>query len=111
MKRRTQSYLAGFAVLPAAIALAATPVARAQADAAQALTLQNLERMALERNPAIGQARAAVNAAAGRAKQAGLYPNPIVGAVGEEISAVRLFAAANSASDSSSESSPPESSV
>lgn len=86
MKRPTQSILAMFAILPAAIALFGAPAARAQADAAQALTLQDLERMALERNPAIGQARSAVNAAAGRAKQAGFYPNPILSAVGEEIS-------------------------
>ena len=86
MKQPTQLILTMLAALPAAIALFGAPAARAQADAAQALTLQDLERMALERNPTIGQARAAVNAAAGRAKQAGLYPNPIVSAVGEEIS-------------------------
>ncbi|HEY9250682.1 MAG TPA: TolC family protein [Rariglobus sp.] len=62
--------LAGLAILPAA---------------AQTITLAELERRALERNPAIGQAKAAVRAAAGRAKQAGLYPNPVLFAVGEEI--------------------------
>lgn len=82
MKRRTQLFLTGLA----AIALAVTPIAGAQTDAAQGLTLHDLERMALERNPTIGQARAAVNAAAGRTKQAGLYPNPTVSVVGEEIS-------------------------
>lgn len=54
---------------------------------AESLTLQDLERMALERNPTIGQAKADVDAAAGRVKQAGLYPNPVLSAVGEEISA------------------------
>jgi outer membrane protein, heavy metal efflux system len=49
------------------------------------LTLQELERRALEHNPTLAQAQAAVGAAAGRAKQAGLYPNPRVGVVGEEI--------------------------
>ena len=52
---------------------------------AQTLTLEDLERRAIEQNPTIGQARADVKAAAGMAKQAGLYPNPIVSAVGEEI--------------------------
>lgn len=50
-----------------------------------AITLEELERRAIDRNPTIGQARAAVSAAAGLAKQAGLYPNPTVSAVGEEI--------------------------
>lgn len=48
------------------------------------VTLDDLERKALERNPTIGQANADVNAAAGLAKQAGLYPNPVFSAVGEE---------------------------
>jgi outer membrane protein TolC len=47
------------------------------------LTLADLERMALERNPTIGQTQADVRAAAGRAQQAGLYPNPTVSAVGD----------------------------
>ena len=50
------------------------------------VTLEDLERMALERNPTIGQAKADVDAAAGLAKQAGLYPNPVFSAVGEEVS-------------------------
>ena len=50
------------------------------------LTLEELERMALANNPTLKQATAAIAAAAGRAKQAGLYPNPTVSAVGEEIS-------------------------
>jgi len=54
-------------------------------EPAQPVTLADLERMALELNPTIGQAQADVNAAAGLAKQAGLYPNPVISAVGEEI--------------------------
>jgi cobalt-zinc-cadmium efflux system outer membrane protein len=50
------------------------------------LLLEDLERLALEHNPTIGQARADIAAAVGLAKQAGLYPNPVVSAVGEEIS-------------------------
>ncbi len=55
------------------------------ATAQSALTLADLEKMALERNPTVGQAQADVKAAAGRAQQAGLYPNPTVSAVGEHI--------------------------
>jgi cobalt-zinc-cadmium efflux system outer membrane protein len=51
----------------------------------QPLRLPDLERMALEKNPAIAQAAARVRAAAGRVRQAGLYPNPMVGATGDEI--------------------------
>lgn len=61
---------------PASLAQSVTPT----------LTLAELERMALERNPTIGQAKAAVDAAAGRVKQAGLYPNPVISAIGEEMS-------------------------
>lgn len=50
------------------------------------LRLEDLERLALANNPTIRQAAVAVQAAAGRAKQAGLYPNPTLSVVGEEIS-------------------------
>lgn len=67
-----------------ALLLVAPMLAIAQ-EPAQPVTLADLERMALELNPTIGQAQADVNAAAGLAKQAGLYPNPVISAVGEEI--------------------------
>jgi cobalt-zinc-cadmium efflux system outer membrane protein len=43
--------------------------------------------MALQNNPTIGQAEAAIRAAEGRRVQAGLMPNPIIGYLGEELSA------------------------
>ena len=52
------------------------------------LRLEDLERMALEANPTIGQARTLVDSAAGRAQQAGLWPNPSFGANGEHVSKV-----------------------
>ena len=52
------------------------------------LSLDDLERMALGANPLIGQAKALVDAAAGRAQQAGLWPNPSFGANGEHVSRV-----------------------
>jgi cobalt-zinc-cadmium efflux system outer membrane protein len=41
--------------------------------------LEDLEAMALQRNPTLAQAEAAVRAAEGRQRQAGLFPNPIAG--------------------------------
>jgi hypothetical protein len=43
------------------------------------LKLEDLEAMALQRNPTLAQAEAAVRAAAGRQRQAGLFPNPVAG--------------------------------
>ncbi len=50
------------------------------------LRLADLERMALDNNPTIAQAAAGIRAAEGRTLQAGLYPNPIMGYIGAEIS-------------------------
>ena len=51
-----------------------------------ALGLAELERMALENNPTLPQAVSDIEAAKGRAKQAGLLPNPTIGYTGTEIS-------------------------
>src|SRR5262245_61851274 len=70
----------------AALAIVAiSHTADAQAPRAP-LSLADLEKMALDRNPSLGQAKASVDAAAGRVTQAGLYPNPVVSGVGDEIS-------------------------
>jgi cobalt-zinc-cadmium efflux system outer membrane protein len=55
------------------------------APAAAALSLADLEQMALQRNPTLAQAAAAVGASRGKALQAGLYPNPTIGYAGEQI--------------------------
>jgi cobalt-zinc-cadmium efflux system outer membrane protein len=49
------------------------------------VTLEQLQQMALASNPTLRQAKAGVRAAAGRTRQAGLWPNPTLGYVGEEI--------------------------
>src|SRR5262245_43506350 len=49
------------------------------------LTLAQLERRALDRNPTLNQADAAVDIARGRRRQAGLYPNPTLHYHGEEV--------------------------
>jgi cobalt-zinc-cadmium efflux system outer membrane protein len=48
------------------------------------VTLADLEQMALKNNPTLGQAEAQIRSAEGHRRQAGLYPNPIVGYRGEE---------------------------
>jgi outer membrane protein, heavy metal efflux system len=58
------------------------------APAATALSLADLEQMALQRNPTLAQAAAAVGASRGKALQAGLYPNPTIGYAGEQIGIV-----------------------
>ncbi|MFL5243804.1 MAG: TolC family protein [Gemmataceae bacterium] len=51
------------------------------------LNLPALEQLALERNPTLLQTGANIEAAQGRAQQAGLYPNPTVGYSAERIGA------------------------
>ena len=73
--------------LSAALVLVSLVSARAQEAAAETprLRLEDLERMALAANPTIAQAAAAVKAAEGRRRQAGLLPNPVIGYRGEEL--------------------------
>ncbi len=54
-------------------------------SAAPEFTLDQLQKIALANNPTLGQAQAEVRAAAGRTRQAGLWPNPSIGYTGEEI--------------------------
>ena len=49
------------------------------------VTLDQLERMATERNPTLAQAEASIRAAEGRRRQAGAFPNPTIGYFGEEL--------------------------
>ena len=48
------------------------------------LRLEDLEKIALESNPTLAQAASSVRAAEGRKLQSGLYPNPTIGATGDE---------------------------
>ena len=69
----------------AAMVLMSSPVSAQPGTApVKFLSLEELERVALENNPTMAQAAAAVRAAEGRRLQAGLYPNPTVGYQGEE---------------------------
>jgi outer membrane protein, heavy metal efflux system len=66
-------------VLIAGLAQAQTP------SAAAAMTLEQLEQLALQNNPTGAAAAAGVAAAQGRTRQAGALPNPVIGYSGEEI--------------------------
>ena len=69
-----------------ALFLVAVP-ARAQTPASEqkTITLEELQQMALRNNPTFRQSAANIQAAEGRQKQSGLYPNPTVGYQGEQI--------------------------
>src|SRR5437868_9267281 len=60
---------------------------RAQTPASEQkmITLEELQQMALQNNPTFAQSAANIQAAEGRKKQSGLYPNPTVGYQGEQI--------------------------
>ena len=49
------------------------------------IRLEELEAMAVKNNPTLAQAEAAVRAAQGRRRQAGIFPNPVIGYFGEEL--------------------------
>ena len=48
------------------------------------MKLEDVEAMALQRNPTLAQAEAAIRAAEGRRRQAGMFPNPVAGYFVEE---------------------------
>ncbi len=69
-------------LLPAALASAQPSPA---APAPPGITLAELERLALESHPTLAAAQARIDGARGRARQAGAWPNPVIGYTGEEI--------------------------
>ena len=75
-------WLVPFALILTAASAHAQPSPSASSEP---LTLGQLEQMALRANPTIVQAAAAVDAARNRARQAGAWPNPVIGYTGSEI--------------------------
>src|SRR5207247_4758088 len=59
--------------------------AKTPASEQKTMTLEELQQMALQNNPTFKQSAANIQAAEGRKKQSGLYPNPTVGYQGEQI--------------------------
>src|SRR3982074_1783468 len=72
--------------ISSALLMVALP-SRAQTRASEqkTITLEELQQMALQNNPTFAQSAANIQAAEGRKKQSGLYPNPTVGYQGEQI--------------------------
>lgn len=71
--------ICGMDLEPQAAAAAPVPTGKG-------LTLAALEKLALERNPRLGAAKASIDMAAGNELQSGLYPNPSFGATGDHLS-------------------------
>ena len=69
-----------------ALFLVAVPSsAQTPASEQKTITLEELQQMALQNNPTFAQSAANIQAAEGRKKQSGLYPNPTAGYQGEQI--------------------------
>ena len=62
-----------------------------QAASATNLRLEDLEQMALRRNPGLAQATGGVRTAEALRRQAGLYPNPMIGYTGGDINRGSVF--------------------
>jgi len=65
--------------------LAGAAFAQAPGTSGPPLTLADLEQLALEYNPTAKAAQSAIDAARARARQAGAWPNPVLGYAAEEI--------------------------
>ena len=71
--------------MPSSTQVQETVRARRQViPAGPTLRLEDLEAMAIQRNPTLAQAEASIRAAEGRRRQAGMFPNPIAGYFLEE---------------------------
>jgi len=56
-----------------------------QSSAGNLVTLEQMQKLAADKNPTLRQAESEIRATRARQKQAGLYPNPTVGYAGDEI--------------------------
>src|SRR5262244_2377436 len=87
-KRLTALAIALLFTMPTALAGPESPQQQAPLSnsvSGPTLTLADLERIAMQNNPTLLQAEANVRASRGRAKQAGMLPNPVVGYDGQEL--------------------------
>ena len=66
-------------------------------DTPSPLSLADLERWALQSNPSLQQAGSDIRAAEGMSRQAGLYPNPVIGATGDQVAPGQVLAAIGAA--------------
>jgi len=70
--------------LVAAIGLLAAPAQAQTTSPTPPISLGELEQLALHNNPTAAAAAAGIEAARGRTRQAGAWPNPVIGYSGEE---------------------------
>jgi outer membrane protein, heavy metal efflux system len=73
------------ALLSALVLITGPAQAQTPASTTPAMTLEQLEQLALQNNPTSTAAAAGIDAARGRTRQAGAFPNPVIGYSGEEI--------------------------
>ena len=73
------------ALLTALVLITGPAQAQTPASTAPAMTLEQLEQLALQNNPTSTAAAAGIDGARGRTRQAGAFPNPVIGYSGEEI--------------------------
>lgn len=76
--------------LVATLGLLVPPVLAQTTSTSPPITLSELEQLALQNNPTASAAAAGIDAARGRTRQAGAWPNPVIGYSGEEIKAGTL---------------------
>jgi outer membrane protein, heavy metal efflux system len=74
-----------FALLTVVVLGTGPAQAQTPPSTAPAITLEQLEQLALQNNPTGAAATAGIDAARARTRQAGAFPNPVVGYSGEEI--------------------------
>ena len=60
-------------------------IAQVPGPAVTPVSLERLEPMAIDNNPTVRQAQAELDASRGRARQAGAFPNPVIGYTAEEV--------------------------
>lgn len=77
--------IAGCALLLAVTTTQAQQTPAPRPVAGLPLTLPELEELALQKNPTMQQAQAAIDAARGRGREAAAWPNPVIGYSAEEI--------------------------
>lgn len=75
----------GTVVRPASLEAPPSTTGAATSETQAAYSLDDLIRRGLERHPRLAQAAFSIDAARGRALQAGLYPNPTIAAVFDEL--------------------------
>jgi cobalt-zinc-cadmium efflux system outer membrane protein len=71
--------------LAAVFGLLASPAVAQTSSPTPPMTLSELEQLALQNNPTVTAAAAGIDAARERTRQAGAWPNPVIGYSGEEI--------------------------